>query len=212
MDAKAIKALLERFPAKPLATGGIRTCPVRLSYPQLFKPQTMTQDDGSTTSKYSAVLLFPKGADLALLHKAAAEAAKERFGARKVNMPFRDQGERVLDDGTMPNGYVDGATMLNVNANTEYKPGVVLRDGSLASPSDIYPGVWALVSLNVYAYDNPKRKGVSFGLRNVMKLMDDERLAGGSASADKDFEPVNIDDIEALYGAVPAEASAHDFG
>mgnify|MGYP000718200289 CR=1 FL=1 len=197
MDKATIARLLKLSPAQKLSTGNIRTCPVRLSYPHLFVAKAQTGDDGKPGREvYSAALLFPLGADISLLRTAAAEVAADKFGPawakRNLHSPFRDQDERADGDGNLPSGYASGAIFMNVNANRDYPPGVRLRDMQPAKPSDIYPGCWAIVTLRPYAFDTPKKKGVSFGLQNVMKLCDDERLGGGGvAAADKEFAPID---------------------
>lgn len=222
MDQATIARLLKLSPAQKLATGNIRTCPVRLSYPNLFTAKAQTGDDGKPGRKvYSVALLFPKGADLTLLREAQAAVALDRFGPawakRNLHSPFRDQGERADNDGNLPNGYVAGAIFMNVSANEDYPPGIRLNNMNPAKPSDIYAGCWAIVTLKAYAFDNPKKKGVSFGLQNVMKLCDDERLGGGGvAAADKEFEPIDgLDDINAMFAAASAGGdgkAGYDFG
>ena len=74
-----------------------------------------------------------------------------------------------------------------------------------ATESDVYAGVWALVTVRPFASDYGTKR-VSLGLQNVMILAADERLGGGGARAEDDFEPIDgLDDID---GAL-AEA---DFG
>jgi hypothetical protein len=221
MDKTTIARLLKMFPARKLATGNIATCPVRLSYPQLFVPKSQPGDDGKPgAEKYSCALLFPAGADLALLRAAHAEAAAEKFGAawakRNLRSPFRDQGEKADGEGELPEGYEYGAVFMNVSANKDHPPGVRLRDLTPAKPADIYPGCWAIVTLRAYAYDNPRNKGVAFGLQNVQKLCDDTRLGGGGvASAEKELQPIEgLEDVDAMFaaGAGGEAAGAHDFG
>ena len=103
---------------------------------------------------------------------------------------------------------------MNVNANRDYPPGVRLRDMQPAKPSDIYPGCWAIVTLRPYTFDTPKKKGVSFGLQNVMKLCDDERLGGGGvAAADKEFAPIDgLEDVDAMFAASQTGEREHEFG
>lgn len=217
MDASTIATLLKRFPSSVLPSGNIRTCPVRLSYPNLFVPKAAINTDGSKGREtYNVALLFPLGADLRILQGAIDTAAAEKFGAawakRKLRMPLRDHDDRTLDDGTLPDGYVSGAKFCNASANKDHPPGVRLRDLSPATSKDIYPGCWALVTLRPYAYDNPQNKGVALGLQNVVKLCDDDRLGGGGVvSAEKEFAPIEgMDDIDAMFAA--REPAGADFG
>lgn len=208
MDENTLQMLLKRFPCATLPTGNTRTCPVRLSYPNLFKPRAQKNDDGTMGREvFSTALLFPKGAVITALKSAAERVAVEKFGnawaSRRIHLPFRDQAERTDDKGALPPGYVAGAVFMNVSANKDHPPSVVRRDMTKADAADIYPGVWALVTLRAYAYDRPQRKGIAFGLQNVMKLLDGERLAGGGGgSVSREFEPIDgLDDIEAMFAA-----------
>ena len=58
---------------------------------------------------------------------------------------------------------------------------------------EIYSGVWAIMSVTFYGYDVSGNKGIAVGLNNIMKFKDDERL-GGRASAESDFEDVDLGD------------------
>ena len=49
------------------------------------------------------------------------------------------------------------------------------------------------MSVTFYGYDVSGNKGIAVGLNNIMKSKDDERL-GGRASAESDFEDVDLGD------------------
>lgn len=213
MDQTAVKSLLARFPCVKIeSTGNIKTCPVRLSFPNIFKPGKAMEE--GKEPKFGATLLFPRGADISLLRKAAEATAAEKFGAdwksRRLTFPFRDQGEKQFA------GYEPGCVFLN--ATSTKRPGVVNRDGTLLTDADaLYAGVWALVTLRPFAYDNKLKKGVSFGLQNVQKLCEGERLSGGYSDPAKDFGPIDgLDDLDALLAGAGNGGSergdAYDFG
>ena len=67
---------------------------------------------------------------------------------------------------------------------------------------EFYPGCWARVSTNAYAYEQKGNKGVAFGLINIQKLRDDDPLAGSAVKAESDFEPVagSSEDPDAYSG------------
>ena len=203
MNPATLAALLKRFPCVELASGNLRTCPVRLSYPHLFKAHVNSKKFKDAAPKFSATLLFPKGADVSLLENAAKATAVEEWGPKwqglKVKMPFLDQGA----EGAGQAGYTPGATL--VRCTSSQRPGVKVPDMGDATESDVYAGVWALVTVRPFASDYGTKR-VSLGLQNVMILAADERLGGGGARAEDDFEPIDgLDDID---GAL-AEA---DFG
>lgn len=192
---EAIANMLKRWPCRELQTGNILTCPVRLSFPTLFKPKAV--EDGQEP-KYSVSLLFPKGADISLLREAAKHCAVGKFGAKAGSMnlhsPFRDQADKQFE------GYEPGCVYFN--ATSKQRPGVKLRDARTdATEDDIYPGCWALVTVRPFAFESKAKKGVSFGLQNVMKLAEGERFGGGGARAEEEFEAIEgMEDLDALLG------------
>lgn len=167
----------------------------RISFPHITAPN----EDG----KYECQMLFPDTADLVPLRRAhqqvAVEAygdkAKELCGAGKDGNPFKTPEQ---------NSYVP-AGFIGLKASTTIKPGVVGPDGvSTVVEGDIYPGAWFRATLEPYAWERSGRKGVSFGLRNLQKIRDDERLDTVTSAAD-DFDAVETDD------AAPIPDSDVDF-
>lgn len=177
------------------ATGNYRTCPVRISFPNLYTPR---KNEESGKDKYSLNLLFPVGADLSVLKKAASEKAAEKWpnagkqGGPSLHTPFRDQGERSYD------GYTPGAIFLACYA--ERQPPVVDIRGvpiiEAEADKKVYPGAWALVTIRPFAFDAKMKKGVSFGLQSVMIIADDERLGGGGTNPAADFAGVNLGELQ----------------
>lgn len=192
MDNATLARLMKRFPCMELENGNLRTCPVRLSYPHLFAAHVSKKFAASAAPKFSATLLFPKGADLSVLDNAVKSRAIEEWGSKwpgmKVSLPFLDQGSEAGD------GHVPGAKMIRCTS-TE-KPNVKTRSMEDAGAEDVYPGVWALVTVRPFASDYGTKR-VSLGLQNVMVIADDERLGGGRSRAEDDFEPIDgLDDLE----------------
>ena len=155
-----------------------------LSYPQLIEARSFNGGD----PKYSVTLGFQDGVDIGELKRAALEVLKERWGTKvedmlknkQLRLPFRAGEEK---------GYPDGSIFINVT--TQQRPGVVdQRVQPVMDPSDIYPGCVARASVRAFAYDKAGNKGVSFGLLNVQKLRDGERLDSRTRPED-DFGAVN---------------------
>jgi Protein of unknown function (DUF2815) len=201
MNETWIKEYLQRFPCVLRTNGNIRTCPVRLSFPQLWEAKSIVIKGVAGKPKFGSTLLFPKTADLSVLVKACAAAATEKFsdkwkaklpngstvgkGAKLIEFPFHD-GEEC--DGMA--GFESGAYFLRVYSDS--KPGVVdSRAMAITDKSSIYPGVWALVTIRAFAYDVDVNKGVSFGLQNVQKIADDESLGAARSTAEEEFEPLD---------------------
>ena len=69
----------------------------------------------------------------------------------------------------------------------------------ITDPDEVYCGCKVRATLSVFAYDKAGNRGISFGLNNVQKLGDGERL-DGRLRAEDDFEALEnnaseIDDI-----------------
>ena len=65
--------------------------------------------------------------------------------------------------------------------------------------AEVYSGCKVRATLSVFAYEKAGNRGVSFGLNNVQKLDDGERL-DGRLKAEDDFgaiedKPAEIDDM-----------------
>jgi hypothetical protein len=158
----------------------------RVSFPNVFRPGKAMQV--GKEPEYSITMLFPKGADLSALKKAAHEAVVDKWGADKekwpknLRNPFRDQGEKEFP------GYEAGATFIN--AKSKQRPGLVdEKVQDIIEEHKFYPGCYARATVRAFAYDQQGNRGVSFGLQNVQKLADGEPL-GGRTNPAQDFEPV----------------------
>lgn len=208
----------------PTKTGNIITCQGRLMYPDFFQPSLPRGETDESKAKYQGTLIFPTGADLALLAEKVEEAAIEKWGAaykqkHKVKKPFGKAEEQPKMGATAE------AFPIFIRANSKDRPQVMTASGLIISPdgellqrdpavtdrtaykvvgrvdiaAEVYPGRWARFSLRPYAYDHPTGgKGVSLGLQNVQILDHDERLAGARPQATDEFEAV------ATAGGAPA--------
>lgn len=186
----------------------------RVSYPKVFKPEPNKLKNNEL--EYSVTALFPKGADLTALKKAAQEAAIEKFGEPrakllasqgKLRLPFRDQGEKAkIDEATgkemLPPAHEKGAIFLILR--TKQKPGVVDQNvQDIMDSTQFYGGCYANASLTVYAYERGGNTGVNFGLKNIQKTRDGEALGGGKTKPQDDFAP-----IEGVGGGQAADAGS----
>lgn len=194
-----------KFKTEKLKNGNIRTCEVRLAYVNLLKPRAGKSDDGTTGKpKFGAALLFPKGADMALLKAEVEACAKEKWGAKyeamkkanKIRLPFKLQEENVDDEGEVRSGFDTGQYYLSANANEDRKPPII--DGqmnTLTEANEVYSGMWARCSIRPFAYETSGNRGVAFGLQAVQKLWDDESLGGGGrVNVETEFEPLEIEE------------------
>jgi len=173
----------------------INTPEFRVAFPHVFKPK---KNNLSGDDEFCLVALFPKGANLNGLKKAAMDAVIETWGPDKnkwpkgLKTPFKDQGERekTNDDGStsLPDGYEKGCVYLNLKSTQ--RPSVVDQAvQEILNPTEFYGGCWAIASVNAYTYDHTVNKGVTFGLGNVQKSKEDDAFGNRSTPQD-DFTPV----------------------
>lgn len=185
------------YEAKALTDTRVRTGKVRLSFVHLLEPYAMDEDD---PKKYSCTLLIPKTdkATLRILksaREAAIEQGKAKFGAawgKSVHNTMKDGDETDLEKYPENEGHY----VMGVSANR--KPGVVDPQlDPITDEGDIYSGCYAQVSVDAFPYNAKGNKGVSFGLRNVMKVADGQAF-GGVSRAEDDFEVVEDDEDDDL--------------
>jgi hypothetical protein len=136
-------------------------------------------------------MLYEKGEDLTELQRIVREAAVEKWGEdiniKSIKTPFRDQGEKDFA------GDVDGATFAAAYSGESNRPAVVDENvDPILDPGEFYPGCYARAKIHAYAWEHKKSgKGVSFGLGNIQKVGDGERLGGRPQTDPKDdFDPV----------------------
>lgn len=179
---------------------------VRLSYANLLSPRRPNE---KADPKYSVVLLIPKntrdGQETVAKIRAAQDAAAEE-GKAKLGGKIPPGGWRTMPKitDTLHDGDTDqdlesnpeyaGHWYISVSSSEAYPPNVVDRRlQKITDASEVYSGMWANVSMVGYAFNTQGNKGVSFGLRNVRKVRDDEPF-GGVSRAEDDFEPLDDPD------------------
>lgn len=161
--------------------------PVRLSYPHLFKPQEI---QGSDSKKYSVSLLIPKentklidAVKTAISAAIPPEALKGGKLPKNYRNPLRD-GDADKEEDENYKG------MAFISANTTTKPQVVKKVNGVfvqCEEAEVYPGCWAYVNINFYAYSKTGNSGIAAGLNGVCKYKDDESFGGSTQSAEQMF-------------------------
>ncbi|MCP4538515.1 MAG: DUF2815 family protein [Chloroflexi bacterium] len=176
------------------------------AFANLFKAKAIPGTDQE--SQYSIMMLFPKGADMKILEEAKIAAAKEKWGdgARKIvespkfRDPIKDQGSLVNKSGDLYGGMVKGAPCVQASCKESFgRPGIVNLEGQdILDVGDVYSGAWYRATVRAYGWEHPVGgQGVSFGLENVQKLEDGERLGGGRTKANEDFEAIDAPESSA---------------
>lgn len=166
--------------------------PVRLSYPNIFKPKM--NDQG--VEKYSASFLIPKKdkATILKLQKAVKSVFVNSKDILKTDN-FKSLKHTAIRDGDEERSEDEAYEgMYFVNANSDMPPGVLNEKKEKAlGPTEIYPGCWVYASITLFAFNKKGNRGIGVGLNNIMKCKDDEPLSG-RASAESDFADIEIED------------------
>jgi hypothetical protein len=183
-------------------TGSLVLPKGRLLWNALFKPR---KGKGDKPGKHECNLLFPKAADLSVAKEEAITAGKDKFSKvfrdaegkwpKGIGTPFK----RTADNDKLV-AALEAADIkvedfpVYVAARSNDKPGIVGPNGKSdgIEPEHVYSGRWARMTVDAYGYDVDGNKGVSFGLKNVQLLdNDDELVVGGSkVSAESEFDAV----------------------
>lgn len=179
--------------------GNILTGPVRLAFcDTLFTPKA-AQAGGK--EKFGTMALYTPYTDFTILYEEYYKVLGATFpeyyvpdaaggGAyHGLDSPFHDQAAKIKFGGFTP-----GLTYINHTSN--YMPQVVDPQGNIVTDrAKAYAGAWAILAINAYPYGkNPPqpRKGVAFGLQQVMVIGDDTKLAGGAPDPRVTFAQVNV--------------------
>jgi hypothetical protein len=181
-----------------------------LSFPNLFRARAVEEGKEPT---FNCTLLFSPEAqatpEFAAMKAEAQRVAKDFFAkdfasdanfAQYLRNPFRRAEEK-------PKYYADKPGWIFINMSSKQRPGVVkpAQNGvvPISDENDVYAGAGVIVSCGAYAYSQKGNRGVSFGLNNVMKVADGERI-GGRPPASADFAGY----VAANAGAGGASAGA----
>jgi hypothetical protein len=156
---------------------------VRFSFVHVFEPAANL----SGKLKYSVSILIPKTdkAGVAAFNKAFEETKQANVGYFGGAIPKTLKG--ALRDGDLEREDAVYAGHYFFNANSDMKPGIFDENSQeIIDPNEFYSGCYGRASVTMYPYDQSGSKGIAFGLNNVMKLEDGEKL-GGATSAAVDF-------------------------
>ena len=185
--ANAVKA----NPCVILASGNLRTCPVRLSFPNIF--QRGKPVPPATEGKYGANLVFPAAADISLLKEEVTRVTKAKWanagekGGPKLKNPIKQQSE--MKDRY--DGYGDEGVFVSANSGRQVQV-FDSRQQLVSDPERVYPGVWVVATIKADTYDVGVNKGPTFYLQGLMLVADDKRLGGGGSSP-SDFSGIQLD-------------------
>ena len=158
-----------------------------LSFPNLAQP--------NEKGKYGASIVFSPGTDLTemkgLIDEAVNTIVPSGVNKKALKLPMqRDGSEKEQYGGP----YVEGARFFE--AKTNFCPGVVdgKRSEILDVKNECYPGAQVRLQVHAFYYDVDGSKGIAFGLDNVQKAGDGERLDNVQASSDV-FDEIDTSDL-----------------
>lgn len=168
----------------------LTTAVVTLSFPWLDKaqpPKKITDDP-----KFGAALVFASREDLEPVYQAAIQVATEKWGPTKGPKMVTIGGKGSTFRNDVEGKYPEGS--IYIGARNKNKPGLVYRHAGSktnaagkALPAEVeekdirevfYPGAQVKASIDVFTYDHPENKGVTFGLNHLQKWADAERIDG----------------------------------
>ena len=170
---------------------------VRLSYANIWEPKAPL---GGGDARYSCSLIIPKSdkETVDAINAAIECAIQEGIGKFGGKIPNRAQLKLPLRDGDLEREDDAYKGCWFINANSKTAPQVVDRQVRLIlDRSEIYSGVYAKASINLYAFAVNGNKGVACGLGNIQKIRDGEPL-GGHSNASADFDAVDDGDEDFL--------------
>lgn len=209
MTDEWVKRALAANPCKLLDSGNVRTCPVRLSFPHIFSRSKPIPPN--TEGKFGANLLFPAGADISVLKKAASEATLAKWAnagtkaGPKLKAPFKDGAVNA----EKYEGYAEGS--IYIAATGDRQPAVIdSRLAAITDPARVYPGVWAIATIRPFTYDKGVNKGTSFGLQSLMIIADDTQWGSGGGNPSSEYAGVSVDastTAEGVFGDDAEKAS-----
>lgn len=170
----------------------VRLDNVRLAFPKLFVAESF---NGQGDPKFSATLLFAPGSPAeAKVKQAMTEAAKGKWGDKAADMfkQLKAAGKICLQDGNAKSNLAGYEGMMYVNASNEIKPKVI--DGA-KRPLSIedgkpYSGCYVNAVIEVWAQQNSYGKRINASLLGIQFAGEGERLSGGGAASEDDFEAV----------------------
>ena len=181
-----------------------KTPPFRAAFANVITPK-QPKTEGKKP-RFELVALFDADADLTGLKKAAKAAIEEKWPDEKkrpknLKSPFRDQGDQEYE------GFKEGN--IYVNMWSYEKPAVVGSekvDGKFIhlDEDEFYSGCFAHAKVKPFCYDVDGNRGVAFYMGNIQKIKDGERLGGGRANPEDDFEAAESEagssDDDDLFG------------
>jgi hypothetical protein len=181
-----------------------------VSFPHVFKPRPPQQGfNEGKDPEYECVLIVPermqKKPAMKKLQAAVVACAKEHFGEKvkldSLRLPFR-KGSTIEVGGV-------NDTDIVLRAKSKFRPDVIdVQKQPIIDEEEVYPGMWAEMTVRCFAYDVQGNKGVSLSLSGLRKVADGTRMDGRKPTADivEDIDDETLEELKEL-GADVADAT-----
>ncbi|MEO1749472.1 MAG: ssDNA-binding protein, partial [Pseudomonadota bacterium] len=161
---------------------------VRLAFNKLDKPSEAKGDDKG--GRRSAVLIFPKGADVSPIKLIVKEAGQETFGANfekpafanKLTNPLKPASTFVDQTGELYEGFDPDEASYGLNVTTYYdmEAEESLRDAAL-NPTGFgafYSGCYCIARVKARGYQRPEKKGVTMYVSALQFVAHGDKFGG----------------------------------
>lgn len=170
---------------------------VRLSFPDLFQPQSV---NGGEPKFGASFLMEPDSPNVALINQTIEAVAQKKWGARAEGIlkQLRAADKICLHNGDSKD-YDGYAGMLFINATNTAKPYVFDKDAKthLDSTSGIpYAGCYVNASIQLWAMDNQYGKRINASLGGVQFIRDGQAFGAGRFADEDDFADLAVTDEE----------------
>lgn len=173
---------------KPVVKGPQVFVQARIAYQHLTQPYAGKEGDKPA---YSCCAIISKE-DAAVVEKtiAAFRETPEALGVWGGKRPSTFK-QLIHDGDEREDAAFKGRKYFNCKS---YRPVSVQNRDKLpiVNESEIYSGMWGIVCLNIYAYNNVGGKGVALGLEAVLKTADDTAFTGSDGA--NAFNDINVPD------------------
>lgn len=186
--------------------GQVITPVFRGNFVNVFKKGKAMEEDGE--GKYGVTAVFDPSkftvddkkrweAMKALLTEVSVPAFGKPWDkmAPGIRRGFRDNAEKINADGTPMTGFVEGGVFTNLTSM--FRPGIVdVNNVEITDPEDVYSGAYYRASVTSFSFNINGGKGVAFGLQNLRKVRDGEKIGGQHSEASEDFKDLGEEDLE----------------
>lgn len=172
----------------------LRSNEIRVSFPHLFEKETAGM---YPSNKYC--LTAEMDAELVT---ACREAIKKRYEWAVQNRP-EWKGKKPADLTVTKIKEKEGVAGVSVaNLRTQLKPTVIdNRKQAITNPDEVYGGMYAIITIDTFAWGNASKGGVSLSLGGVVQKTRDGQRYGGGESSNLDLFDVVEDDT--FIGGTP---------